>query len=62
METIDLIMLPSISCVDFNLIDPIEAYDRVGIPIIVNPKELSDDAVERALIRLFTTGRSDYEE
>lgn len=55
---IDLIMLASISYGGFNLVDPIQTYDRLKIPVVVvNPKEPDNIAVRRALIRHFTDWR-----
>lgn len=53
-KPLDLIMLGSISYADFNLIDIIQAYEELKIPIIVtNPKEPKEGAVETALLHHF---------
>jgi len=50
----DLIMLGSISYGGFNLMDIVQAYERLRIPIIVaNPKEPDECAVEAALLHHF---------
>lgn len=53
-EAPDLIMLGSISYGGFNLMDIVQAYERLKIPIIVaNPKKPDERAVEAALLHHF---------
>lgn len=57
-EHIDLIMLASISYGGFNLIDPIEVYEQLKIPVIMaNPKEPNREAVRAALMNHFADWR-----
>ena len=50
----DLVFLASISYAGFNLVNLVQVYDRLRIPIIVaNRKEPREDAVEDALLNHF---------
>jgi hypothetical protein len=61
-EKIDLIMLPSIACAGFNLIDPIYVYKMLNVSIlIVNPRKPNLQAVKQALLHHFRDWKERYE-
>ena len=57
-EVVDLIMLSGISFAGFNLIDPVEVWERTSIPVIIATKDRpNNEAVRMALLKHF----ADYE-
>lgn len=53
-KSFDVIMLASVTCAGFNLIDPVSVYRKFNIPVlIVNPKKPNNKAVEFALKKHF---------